>query len=60
MARSDLFLFSNYVHLGCEEYMISLLMMANVAGLFIIFTPEQFLRIYMAAKELEHKAETRI
>lgn len=55
MARSDLFLFSNYVHLGCEEYMISLLMMANVAGLFIISTPEQFLGIYIAGGEVKHK-----
>lgn len=39
MARSDLFLISNYVHLACEEYMILILMMVNVAGLFISSLP---------------------
>lgn len=35
MARSDLFLISNYVHLGGEEYMTLILMTANAAGLFL-------------------------
>lgn len=34
MTRSDLFLISNYVHLGCAGYMILVLMMAPVVGLF--------------------------
>lgn len=34
MVRSDLFLISNYVHLGSEEYMTLILMMANATGLF--------------------------
>lgn len=33
MTRSDLFLISNYVHLGCAGYMILVLMMAPVVGL---------------------------
>lgn len=35
MTRSDLFLISNYVHLGCAGYMILVLMMASVVGLLI-------------------------
>lgn len=35
MTRSDLFLISNYVHLGCAGYMILVLMMARAVGLFI-------------------------
>lgn len=34
MVRSDLFLISNYVHLGSEEYMTLILMIANATGLF--------------------------
>lgn len=41
MMRSDLFLISNYVHLGCAGYMILLLMMAPVVGLFSRPLPTQ-------------------
>lgn len=41
MTRSDLFLISNYVHLSCAGYMILVLMMAPVAGLFISPLPSQ-------------------
>lgn len=39
MVRSDLFLISNYVHLGSEEYMTLILMIANATGLFIPALP---------------------
>lgn len=35
MTRSDLFLISNYVHLGCAGYMIPVLMTAPVVGHFL-------------------------
>lgn len=41
MTRSDLFLISNYVHLGYAGYMILVLMMAPVVGLFICLLPTQ-------------------
>lgn len=41
MTRSDLFLISNYVHLGCAGYMLLVLMMAPVVGLFISPLPTQ-------------------
>lgn len=41
MTRSDLFLISNYVHLGCAGYMILVLMMAPVVGLFSCPLPTQ-------------------
>lgn len=41
MTRSDLFLISNYVHLGCAGYMILVLMRAPVVGLFIAPLPTQ-------------------
>ena len=42
MVRSDLFLISNYVHLGGEEYMTLILMIANAAGLFIPLCHRRF------------------
>lgn len=41
MTRSDLFLISNYVHLGCAGYMILVLMTAPVVGLSSCPLPTQ-------------------
>lgn len=55
MVRSDLFLISNYVHLGSEEYMTLILMIANAAGLFIPTLPPPISRESVALKKIQKK-----
>lgn len=55
MVRSDLFLISNYVHLGSEEYMTLILMIANAAGLFIPTLPPLISRESVALKKYKKK-----
>lgn len=58
MVRSDLFLISNYVHLGSEEYMTLILMIANAAGLFIPTLPPPISRESVALKKNTKKMTT--
>lgn len=55
MVRSDLFLISNYVHLGSEEYMTLILMIANAAGLFIPTLPLLISRESMVLQKCQKK-----
>lgn len=58
MVRSDLFLISNYVHLGSEEYMTLILMIANATGLFIPALPSPISGKRVALKKkTKHNAQ---
>lgn len=59
MVRSDLFLISNYVHLGSEEYMTLILMIANAAGLFIPTLPLLISRESMVLQKCQKKKKKR-